>query len=192
MGEGQQDPLHAQLPGPPLGDPAKRDIGTPVRRAGHLDVPPPDPPGRFTSLQRLVDRFLRRQADSDMLGGVGPGAAVLGFGGGEETIEDVRAFVGEHRPRARHFDEINAYSDRAHRAGRATKSRRRYRSPSTSTIMMYAPFTTRRAPPPMVRSQTYSLADAATVVWYNCSPVKLNTDRRASPAPVPGGHEITT
>lgn len=89
-----------QLPSPPRGDSAEYDIRTSVRRSGHLDLPPPDPTGHVTSLEGLVDRLLRGQADGDMLGRIRPRTAVLGFGRSEETIEDVRAFVREHRPRA--------------------------------------------------------------------------------------------
>src|SRR6267143_315801 len=125
MGKGQQNPRHPQFLGPPFGETAEGDIRAAVWRPGYLDIPPPDPTGRLTPLERLVDRLLRGETDGDVLSRVGPGAAVLGLGGREEPIEDMRALVREHRPRARDLDEIDADSHRAHGAGRATKRRRR-------------------------------------------------------------------
>src|SRR6267142_2511043 len=80
---------------------------------------------RVTPLQRLVDRLLGGQPDRDVLGGVGPGATVLGLGRGEEAIEHMRPFVREHGPRARDLDQIDSDADCAHGAGRATNRRRR-------------------------------------------------------------------
>src|SRR5712671_4616079 len=56
--------------------------------------------------------------------------------------------------------------------------------------MMYAPLTTRRAPPRRVRSQTYSLLGAGTVVTNSRSPVKLKIETLA--LPVAAGQEMTT
>src|SRR5258705_12560272 len=160
MGEGQQDPRHQKFPGPPFGDPGEQHVRPAVRRPRHRDVPPPDPPGRLTPLECLVDRLFGGQPNRDMFSGIGPRAAILGFGGGEETIEDVRAFVGQHGPRARNLDEVDPYSHRAHWPARHTKRRPRDRVPAPATTMMYATITTPRAPLPRGTSQNISFVSA--------------------------------
>ena len=125
VGERKQDTPDLQLLRPAGRQSREGNVGPAVGGASDLDIPPPDPAGRVTALQRFIDRLLRRQSHGDMLGGVGTRPAVLRFGRGEQAIEDMRAFVGEHRPRARNLDEIYADADGTHGTGRSMNSRRR-------------------------------------------------------------------
>src|SRR2546426_1875304 len=60
--------------------------------------------------------------------------SVLRLGGGEETIENMRTLVRDHGAGARHFDEINAYSHRAHGDRKSTRLN------SSHLVISYAVF----------------------------------------------------
>src|SRR5690348_4173769 len=160
---------HAQLVGAGARQPGERDRGAAVLLPQNFDVPPADAARALASLQRLVDRFLRREPHRDVGRGVGARHAVVPLRPGEEPVVHVVALGGEHALDARHLHQVHAHAHCAH--GRATKSLRWRIVAPIRTTTRYAPFPTGR--PPLERSQTYCPADAGCDVTNTRSPRKV-------------------